>query len=221
MTRQITILGAFLLIIMLTGGCTASVLIPPLSGPLFVPSTAFSAYQIYQIGNDERSMQTIIEDEFLETSIHAAILKDNELEAMKLSPYSYNGNIYVIGESSDNKDFARIRRVVRRSGKVNSLTTYLYPDTENPKCNDAEDFILETKVKAALLSDQKTRGINVAVKSVQCNIVLLGRVGSYKEAYNIKNVASSVIGTVSVKSFIKPSNINNYKTSRRRIATAE
>lgn len=220
MPQPIKLIFLALLLMLSISGCTAAVLIPPLAGPLFVPSTAVSAYQIYRIGNDERDLQTIIEDEYTESRIIASILKDKDLEVLGLSSYSYNGHVYIVGKYDDKKDFSRISRAVHNSGKVNSLTTYLYPEMENPPCNSAEDIILENKVRAALMENKSTRKINVAVKAVQCNIILLGRVRSSHEINEVKNVTASVGGIASIKSFIRPTFIQHYKIEQRNIAAA-
>lgn len=221
MGHKIKMIIITLLLALSMSGCTAAVLIPPLSGPLFVPSTASSAYQIYKVSTDERDLQTIIEDEYIESRIHASILDDSELELLELSPYSYNGHIYVVGKFDDKKDFGRISRIVRNSGKVNSLTTYLYPEKENPACNEAEDMILATKVKAALMENRNTRGINIAVKAVQCNVVLLGRVSSPRDIDAVTSVAAYVEGAKSVKSFIRPTNRHRYRLKQRKVALSK
>ena len=159
--------------LVLLTGCSASVLIPPLPGPLLVPSAISSIYTAYQISVDERPFQTIIEDEILETSIQSSILKEKELDILDLSTYSYNGNVYVIGTYDKKEDFKHLRKIVKEARKANSLTLYLYPEEKNAACGPFDDRMLQLKVKGDLLSSESVWGTNIAVKSVYCNIILL------------------------------------------------
>lgn len=205
----------------LLNGCSASVLIPPLPGPFMIPSTIGTAFTAYSIGADERDFQTIVEDEMIETSVQSAILSDKELDLLDLSTYSYNGHVYVVGEYEKKADFQRIRNIVRKCKKTNSLTTYLFANREVPGCSSADDYMLQLAVKGALLEDPTVWGTNFSVKSVQCNIVLLGRVGSKKEAVAARRIAARVKGVRAVKSFIRSSSENHYHSSDRTMASIE
>lgn len=199
-------------------GCSASVLFPPLPGPMIIPSSISSAYTAYSISTDERGFQTIVEDEMLETSIQSAILKEKGLNVLDLSTYVYNGHVYVIGTYDEQEDFKRIRKVVKSKDKVNSLTTYLFKEDDSSICNSAEDYLLQLAVKGALLEGESIWGANYAVKSVQCNIVLLGRVGDINEAVAARQIAEQVSGVRSVKTFIRSRQRNRYFRQYDRIA---
>ena len=209
-----------ILVVSCLSGCSASVLIPPLPGPLMIPSSVGSIYNAYAISTDERSFQTIIEDEMLETKIQSAILNEKGLEILDLSTYAYNGNVYIVGKYDEKEDLQRIRRLVKKNNKVNSLTTYLFSEEENSHCNAAEDYMLQMSVKSALLEDDNVWGANVAVKSVDCNIILLGRVGNINEAVKARQIAGNISGVKSVKSFIRSSKQNKYLRQSKRIAFA-
>ncbi|WP_239060981.1 BON domain-containing protein [Desulfovibrio sp. JC022] len=200
-------------------GCSASVLIPPLPGPMMIPSSVGSIYTAYAISTDERGFQTIVEDEMLETSIQSDILNEKKLNIMDLSTYSYNGHVYVVGEYDEKEDFQLIRKIVKKNKKVNSLTTYLFAEKENT-CDKTDDYMIQMAVKSALLNDDSVWGANVAVKSVQCNVVLMGRVASINEAVNAKQIAASIDGVKGVKSFIRSTRHNKYLGQQQKIAAA-
>lgn len=204
----------------LLSGCSASVLIPPLPGPMMIPSAAGSVLTAYAISTDERGFQTIVEDEMIETNIQTAIMGEKELNILELSTYSYNGHVYIIGEYDDKEDFQRIRNIVKKNRKVNSLTTYMFAEKENPQCSSTDDYMLQMAVKTALLDDPSVWGTNFAIKSVHCNIVLMGRVGTLTEAVSARQIAAKVSGVRSVKSFIRSSRENRYSTRSRRVASA-
>ncbi|WP_432735409.1 BON domain-containing protein [Maridesulfovibrio sp. FT414] len=219
MTKGLTTLFILLWICLLSG-CSAGVLIPPLPGPMMIPSSVGTAINAYSIGTDERDFQTIVEDELIETGIQSAIMKEKGLNILDLSTYSYNGNVYVVGVYDEKEDFQRIRRIVRSSKKVNSLTTFLFAEEENPQCSTTDDYMLQMAVKTALINEPNIWGTNFAVKSVQCNVVLLGRVGDINEAITARQVAARISGVKSVKSFIRASGQNNYLNQHKRIAAA-
>ncbi len=199
-------------------GCTASVLMPPLPGPTMIPSAMGSLYTAYAASVDERGFQTIVEDELLEANIQSKILHQKDLEVLGVSTYSYNGHIYIIGQYDQKEDFDKLRMIVKSSGKVNSLTTFLFAESEDATCNAAEDYILQSEVKAALLDDDSVWGTNIAVKSVQCNIVLLGRVGDINEIEQAKRTAFQIEGVQTVKSFLRSSNHNKYRLHGKKVA---
>ncbi|WP_319778832.1 BON domain-containing protein [Maridesulfovibrio sp.] len=208
-----------LLAITCMSGCSASILIPPLPGPMMIPSSVGSVYNAYAISTDERGFQTIIEDEMLETSIQGDILNTAGLNIMDLSTYAYNGNVYVIGEYDEKEDFKRIRKIVRKKKNVNSLTTYLFAEDENA-CSRADDYIVQMAVKSALLNDDSVWGASIAVKSIQCNVILMGRVASVNEAIAAKHIAAGISGVKGVKSFIRSTRHNKYRKQEQRIAAA-
>ncbi|WP_031479968.1 BON domain-containing protein [Maridesulfovibrio frigidus] len=210
-----------LLIFTLTclNGCTASILMPPLPGPTMIPSAMGSIYTAYAASVDERGFQTIVEDELLEANIQSKILHQKDLEVLGVSTYSYNGHIYIVGQFDQKEDFNMLRKIVRSAGKVNSLTTFLFAESEDAICNAAEDYILQSEVKAALLDNDSVWGTNIAVKSVQCNIVLLGRVGDINEIEHAKRTAFQIEGVQTVKSFLRSSKQNNYHLRGSKVAT--
>ncbi len=217
MRNKLTIL--FILLAMcLLNGCSASVLIPPLPGPMMIPSSVGSVMTAYSITTDERGFQTIVEDEMLETSIQSSIMKEKGLNIMDVSTYAYNGHVYVVGEYDEKEDFQRIRNIVKKAGKVNSLTTYMFAEKDDPKCSSTDDYMLQMSVKTALLDDPSVWGTNFAVKSVQCNIVLMGRVANLQEAVTARQIASRIKGVRSVKSFIRSSKQNRYSNHSRKVA---
>ncbi|CCO25381.1 BON domain-containing protein [Maridesulfovibrio hydrothermalis] len=216
--RNIKFLCLLMLISSFLSGCSTSILIPPLPGPTMIPSSIGTLYNAYAISTDERGFQTIIEDEMLETKIQHAILNEKGLEILDISTYAYNGHVYVIGKYDEKEDFQRIRQIVKNTKEANSLTTYLFAEKEEEQCSASDDYLLQMSVKTALLNDDSVWGANVAVKSVQCNIILLGRVGDFNEAVAAKQITARVNGVKSVKTFIRSSRQNKYLRQNKRIA---
>jgi hyperosmotically inducible protein len=62
---------------------------------------------------------------------------------------------------------------------------------------------LTAAAKGKLIKDKSIWSTNVDVKTVQCNIVLVGLVGSKEEINKAVAHAKSVEGAKSVKSFLK------------------
>jgi len=86
---------------------------------------------------------------------------------------------------------------------VKSVTTYLLPKKKGDCCETSDNLAIIAKVKARLIKDKEIWSTNIKVKSVQCNVVLLGIVGSKAEIHKIIDHIKSVEGVRSVKSFLK------------------
>jgi hyperosmotically inducible protein len=59
------------------------------------------------------------------------------------------------------------------------------------------------KVKAKLIGDKEIWSTNIEVKSLQCNIVLLGIAGSHAQINRAVSHAKSVEGVRSVTTYLK------------------
>jgi len=86
---------------------------------------------------------------------------------------------------------------------VKSVTTHLLPKKRDDLCGTSDNIAIVGQVKASLIKDKDIWSTNVKVKSVQCNVVLLGIVGSEGEISRAISHAKNVEGVRSVRSFLK------------------
>ena len=158
---------------------------------------------VYKVVVDERSLHAQTIDERITMAIRKKIFDDDHVKFLDISTYCYNGHVYLVGEY---EKYAQIRRAVKLAASVEgvkSVTDHFLPKREEDSCGVTDNLELKVEVKAKLIRDKHIWSTNIEVKTIQCNIILLGLVGSYKEVNKAVAYAKSVAGVRSVKSYLK------------------
>ena len=157
----------------------------------------------YKVVMDERNVKTQAHDEKIEMAIRKKIAESERVKFIDISTYCFNGDVYLIGEydvSSQKNDAVKLAKEVEG---VRSVTEYFLQKKVGDHCGTTDNLELVAKVKARLIKDKDIWSTNVKVESVQCNIVLLGLVGSKNEINKAIAHARSIPGVRSVKSFLR------------------
>ena len=158
---------------------------------------------IYKSAVDERSVGEQYDDQKITMAIRKKFSDDEKIKYFDISTYCYNGHVYLVGEydTADQKNQA-----VTLAGKVEgvkSVTDYFLPKKEDDTCGTTANLKLSTKVKTKLIGDKDISSTKIEVKALQCNIILLGLVGSADEIKKAISHAKTVEGIRSVKSFLR------------------
>jgi len=158
---------------------------------------------IYKSAVDERSVGEQYDDQKITMAIRKKFSDDEKIKYFDISTYCYNGHVYLVGEydTADQKNQA-----VKLAGKVEgvkSVTDYFLPKKEDDTCGTTANLKLSTKVKTKLIGDKDISSTKIEVKALQCNIILLGLVGSADEIKKAISHAKTVEGIRSVKSFLR------------------
>ena len=158
---------------------------------------------VYKSAVDERSVGQQYDDEKITMAIRKKFSDDEKIKYFDISTYCYNGHVYLVGEydTLDQKNQA-----VKLAGEVEgvkSVTDYFLPKREDDSCGTTTNLKLFTKVKTELIGDKDISSTQIEVKALQCQIVLLGLVGSADQINKAIAHAKSVEGVRSVKSFLK------------------
>jgi hyperosmotically inducible protein len=157
----------------------------------------------YKVVMDQRNVHTQAQDEKIEMSIRKKLADSDQVKLFDISTYCFNGNVYLVGEydlSSQQGDAINLAKQVEG---VKSVTDYFLPKKAGDLCGTTDNVELLAKVTAKLVKDDDISSTNIKVKSVQCNIVLLGLVSSKTQIDKAIAHAKSVPGVRSVKSFLK------------------
>jgi hyperosmotically inducible protein len=181
MLRYIRVTYIFLTLVILTTGCTT----------------------IYKSAVDERSVGEQDDDEKITMAIRQKISDDKKIKYFDISSYCYNGHVYLIGEYDTTDQRNQAVRLAKEVDGVKSITDYFLPKREDDTCGTAAKLELLAKVKKRLIGDKDISSIQIEVKALQCNIALLGLVGSADEIKKAVSHAKSVEGVRSVKSFLQ------------------
>jgi hyperosmotically inducible protein len=119
-------------------------------------------------------------------------------------PYSFYGDVYLVGQKQTEAQKKRAIEISKKTEGVKSVTTYILQKKgeDEDSCGTTNSLEITAKVSAALIGDKDIWSTNVEVQTVQCNVVLLGLVGSQKEIEKSIVHAKGVEGVRSVKSFL-------------------
>lgn len=175
-------------------------LLPLLALCLLLP--AFGCTTVYKAAVDERSIGTQTDDEVMTTEIKAEFLQDDLIKYMDFDAAVYDGHAYILGEYESQAQVTRAMQIARSVDGVRALTTYMLPKKDDDTCGTSDNLLIFGKVKSALIGDGDVHATNVNTKVVQCNVVLLGIVGSQAEISRAIAHAKDVEGVRSVQSFL-------------------
>jgi hyperosmotically inducible periplasmic protein len=157
----------------------------------------------YGVAVEERSAATIASDKNITLTIQEKFLGDDAIKALDISPFCYNGHVYLVGEYGTEKERGRALEIANKVAGVNSITPYLLPKKKKDTCGTTDNVEIAAKVSAKLIGDKDIWSTNIDVKVVQCNVVLLGIVGSKTEIDKAVAHARSVSGIRGVISYLK------------------
>jgi hyperosmotically inducible protein len=158
---------------------------------------------VYKSAVDERSVGQQYDDEKITMDIRKKISDDPKIKYFDISTYCYNGHVYLVGEYDTVDQKNQAVKLAREVEGVKSVTDYFLPKKKDDTCGTTANLKLLAKVKVELIGDKNISSTQIEVKALQCNIILLGLVGSDDEIKNAISLAKAVEGVRSVKSFVR------------------
>ena len=159
---------------------------------------------IYKTVVDERDLSTIASDTRIKTTIINGYIDDENVKTLDIFVAAYDGHVYLVGEYESSNSKKKAIEIAEKVEGVKGTTTYLLPKKQDDTCGKKVNLSITAKVKGKLIKDTDIWSTNVDVKTVQCNVVLVGLVGTKGEKSKAISHAKSVEGVRSVKSFLKP-----------------
>ncbi|WP_316897888.1 BON domain-containing protein [Pseudodesulfovibrio indicus] len=158
---------------------------------------------VYDVAVEERTVGDYASDEKITFIIEKDFLADDMVKYLDFDASSYEGLVYITGEYESRAQVDRAVKIAKSVEGVRSVTTYLLPKKANDTCGTTDNLQLYADVKNALVQDKDIWSTNIEIKTVQCNVVLLGIVGSASERAKAEAHARAVKGARSVKSFLR------------------
>ncbi|MDD3313271.1 BON domain-containing protein [Pseudodesulfovibrio sp.] len=156
----------------------------------------------YNVAVDERTTGQWVDDNTIALTIEKDFLADDLVKYLDYDAFSYRGHVYVVGEYESREQVDRAVKLAKGVEGVRQVTTYLLPKREDDGCSTADKLGIYQKLKQALVDDKNIWSTNIEIEIVQCNVVLLGIVGSSAEKSAAEAHAKAVKGVRSVKSFL-------------------
>jgi hyperosmotically inducible protein len=161
----------------------------------------------YEIVQEQRTAAAIAADKNIVLNLADKFAQASEIDLLDISPYCYNGRVYLIGEYETSAEWTRAIEITAHEAGVKSITTYILMKSDTPACGLLDNLILFVNVRAKLIMDEEIRSTNIDIKAVQCHAVLLGIVASSEEIDRAITHARSVEGVVRVQSFLEATHI--------------
>ncbi len=158
---------------------------------------------IYQLAADERDVDAIVIDKKIATVIQKSFVEDPEINALDISVYCYNGDVYLVGECERDMQKDRAVRIAKDAEGVKSVEARIFTKIKDDSCGLKENLIIKGKLNTLLIADMDVWSTTVDVKVVQCKIVLLGIVESKEEIDRAVAHARGVEGNRGVISYLK------------------
>lgn len=156
---------------------------------------------IYKTSVDERSVGHILNDKKLSGLIMTELVKDDMTNLLDVTAECFFGYPFVVGECNNLEEAQRIMDIAQRITEKQPIP-YLVKKGSVEDCNPALNLKISTEVKARLVADKKIFATNVVVKSVQCQVVLLGVLGSKESILAAIEHSEKVEGVKTVHSFL-------------------
>jgi hyperosmotically inducible periplasmic protein len=144
---------------------------------------------VYSTAVDERSLSTQASDKGVVISLNAKFVQDPDVKYFHVTPYCYEGHAYLIGETDSEKEKERAKAIAKAEDGVREVTTY-FVSTADDGCGTTRDLEIHARLSKRLIAEGDLHSTNVDLEVLHCRVVLLGLVGSQKEADLAESIAS-------------------------------
>lgn len=156
----------------------------------------------YDVAMEERNVGDWANDNKIALTIEKDFLNDDQVKYLDFDAYSYEGRVYIVGEYESRTQVDRAVQIARAVEGVRTVTTYVLPKRAQDHCGTADNLEIYAKLKKKLVADEDIWSTNIDIETIQCNVVLLGIVGTSREKTLAYQHAESVPGVRSVKSYL-------------------
>jgi hyperosmotically inducible protein len=158
---------------------------------------------IYKAAVDERDIGTFVDDGRIESSVRARLYSESLTYLRDLSVNSYLGTVFLVGEFETDQQKMLARKLAFEVSGVRRVTIVPFAKRDDPACGTAEDLKLYARIKALLVEDADIWSTQVDIKTVQCNVVMLGLVKSQRDADAIMRHVNSVDGVRTTQNLMR------------------
>ncbi len=162
-----------------------------------------SGCAVYDVAVEERNVGDYANDEKITLIIKKEFLEDDMVKYMDFDAATYEGHVYILGEYENHAQVERAVKIAKGVEGVRKVTTYILPKkADDPACGTMDNFDLYRRVTMRLVDDKQIWSTNIDVKTIQCNVILLGIVADQKTKDAAYTHATATPGAKSVKSFL-------------------
>ena len=156
-------------------------------------------------GSSHLTPTAYAKDQRLKGEIREAILADQALSGLSISPYVYMQRGFLVGFVKDAGQAVAVTRAAQRVSGLRSVDTYLPIKKEPLKDSSSaspSDLELVARIKVALKVDEHLVEPRYSIEVLEGHAVLLGVVISEEEKLAVKRAAEGVKGVTGIKDFL-------------------
>jgi len=161
----------------------------------------------HEITREERTPVALALDNKIVLNLTDKFAQDSAINLLDVSPHSFNGRVYLIGEYETDEEWTRAIEITAREEGVKSITTYILMKGKPPNCGLLDNYMLYANIRAKLISDEEVRSTNIDIKALQCQVILMGIVASSDESDRAMTHARGAAGVVRAQSFLEATRI--------------
>lgn len=158
---------------------------------------------VYDVAVEERNPGDWSNDKKISFLIEKQFLEDDDVKYLDFDAYTYEGKVYIIGEYESRTQVDKAVKIAKSVEGVRTVTTYVLPKREHDYCGTTDNIDIYARIKEKLIGDKNIWSTNIDIEVLQCNVVMLGLVGSSDEITRAVTHAKSVSGVRNVKSFLR------------------
>lgn len=165
-----------------------------------------AAYGGYKGATDERTINTIMDDSYISTTVKSKMIADEFIKARHIDVDVLNGVVYlvgVVGSLSQKRLAGDIAKSVEGVKRVENQLIAGDTATGGQMLNDT---ILTSKIKTALLKAPDIRSNNIDVDTNYNVVTLTGMVKSETQKNQVLSIVQEVVGDRQVVSNLTFSN---------------
>jgi len=157
---------------------------------------------VYGTVVDERSTAQIAQDRQIKTRIEAAYASDSEVSYFGITPYAFLNEAYIVGEYSSEMERDKALQIARTTEGVYRVHHYLLPKQDS-ECGFMDRQQMRAELNYELYGTSGVSATNIELSIVQCDVVLVGIVGSQAEIDKAISIVKAIEGVKNVKSFLR------------------
>lgn len=169
---------------------------------LILLATTMSQGCVYDMAMEERNVGDYVSDQKISLIINEQFLEDDDVKFRDFDASTFEGHVYIVGEYESRDQVKRAVEIAKSVEGVKRVTTYMMPKRVNDECGSTDAIEIHAEVTQALVGDDAIHSTNIDIEVVQCNVILLGIVGSQTEKEAVEAHAAGVPGIRGMKSYI-------------------
>lgn len=165
-------------------------------------ATVLSQGCVYDMAMEERNVGDYMTDQKISFIINEKFLEDDNVKFRDFDASTFEGHVYIVGEYESREQVARAVEIAKSVEGVTRVTTYMMPKKVNDDCGTSESIDIHASLTNALVGDDTISSSKIDIEIVQCNIILLGIVGSEAEKTAVEGHAHAIPNARGVKSYL-------------------